>query len=96
VLVKRCGKLLPSACELLLEVICLQSKRVPFVLEGGEESWDGCEGRRTRSDDTRRMDREEVIGGQGLSRIGLGAMFVDVLFDKTLLVDNTCDELAAR
>lgn len=42
------------------------------------------------------MDREEIIGGQGLARIGLGAMLVDVLFDKALLVDNTCEGLAAR
>jgi hypothetical protein len=94
-LVQCCGKLLPGARELLLEVICLESERVPFILEGREEGWDGCEGRRTRSNDTRRMDREEIIGGQGLSRIGLCGMFVDVLFDKALLVDNTCDRLAA-
>ncbi|KAI6750314.1 hypothetical protein HG531_007579 [Fusarium graminearum] len=91
VLVQRCGEFLSGACELLLEVICLESKRVPFVLEGREEGWDGCEGRRTRSDDTRRMDRKEIISGQGLSRIGLGGMFVDVLLDKALLVDNTWD-----
>lgn len=95
VLVQRCGEFLSGACELLLEVICLESKRVPFVLEGREEGWDGCEGRRTRSDDTRRMDRKEIISGQGLSRIGLGGMFVDVLLDKALLVDNTWDRLAA-
>ena len=42
------------------------------------------------------MDREEVIGGQGLARIGLGAMFVDVLIDKALLVNDTFAELAVK
>jgi hypothetical protein len=89
VLVQRCGKFFPGARELLLDVICLEGQRVPFVLEGREEGWDRCEGRRTRSDDTRRVDREEVICGQSLARIRLGGMFVDILFDKALLVDNT-------
>lgn len=88
-LVQRRGKFFPSARELLLEVICLEGQRVPFVLEGREKGWDRCEGRRTRSDDTRRVDREEIICGQSLARIRLGGMFVDILFDKALLVDNT-------
>jgi hypothetical protein len=36
------------------------------------------------------MDWQEVISCQSLPGIGLGAMLVDVLFDKTLLVDDAC------
>lgn len=87
-LVESRRKLLPCLCELLPEVVGLERKRIPLVLECGEQRRDGCEGRRARSDDSRGVDGEEVVRGQRIAGAGLGAVLIDVLLDESLLVDG--------
>lgn len=40
------------------------------------------------------MDGQEIFRGERFARVGLGAVLVDVLLDKTLLVNNTCNRSA--
>lgn len=41
------------------------------------------------------MDGQKIFGGECFARVGLGAVLVDILFDKTLLVNDTCNRSAA-
>lgn len=49
-LVERGGELLADLGELLAEGMGLESKGVPFVLEGSKEGGDGSKGWRARAD----------------------------------------------
>lgn len=88
VLVQRRRQLLPRARKLLFQVVCFQGQRVPLVLERSQERGDRRQGRRTGAHDGGGLDRQQVLGDEGLACAGFRAMLVDVLLDQTLLVND--------
>jgi hypothetical protein len=61
VLIQRCAQLLSCLRQLLLEGVCLEYDGVPLILEGAEERRDGCEVRRSRADDLRRLELDQIL-----------------------------------
>lgn len=87
-LVQSGSQFLPCPRQLLLEVICFQSKVIPFLLERREESRDRGERRRARAHDAGGSDGKKVVGGEGVASVGFGAVLIDVRLNQAFFVNN--------
>lgn len=88
-------KLLSGAGELLPQVICFQGETVPFILKGGQQRGYRSQCRWAGAGDAGGVDGEEVVGREGLAGAGLGAVFVDVLLNQALFVDDTYETVVS-
>jgi hypothetical protein len=87
VLVERRAELLSCLRQLLLERVCLEHNGVPLVLEGAEQRGDRREVRRTRGDDLRRLQLNQVLDGELFAGDGICVVLGDVCLDQALLED---------
>jgi hypothetical protein len=68
----------------------LERKRIPFILEGGEEGGDRCEGRRARGDDSGGFQVDEVRNFELFAIHGIFMVLCNVCLDQSLLIDVPC------
>lgn len=73
--------------QLLLQRVCFEHNGVPFVLEGAQESGDGCEVWRAGVDDLRRLELDQVLDREVFTCDGVGVVLSDVSLDQALLKD---------
>lgn len=89
-LVKGVGQLVTCLRQLLLEAERVESQGIPFVLEGGKEGGDRCQGRGSGLDDAGGFDGQEVLEVEFVTGDGVLAVLLDVLLDEALLEDGAC------
>jgi hypothetical protein len=96
-LVQGSRQLLPCPRQLFPRVVCLENQRIPLILEGLEQRWQGGEVWWPGPDNAAGLDGEQVFGVEFFVGAGLFPVLFDVLEDEALLEDSaytsiSCDE----
>lgn len=89
-LIERSAQLAPCLCQVLLQGVCFQSERIPFLLEYTEQRWDGGEGRRSGSNNALRLDIDQIVGGEFFAVDRVLAILSDIGLNEALLEDTAC------
>jgi hypothetical protein len=89
-LIERSAQLAPCLCQVLLQGVCFQSKRIPFLLEYTEQRRDGSEGGRSGSNNALRLDIDQIVGGEFFAIHRVLAILGNVGLNEALLENTAC------